>query len=166
MKRRDLRLFFFPSCHCIAFKVFLWPLWKHKLLFFFFLILIKVFVCRKALVPIVFCMWKHCAQVTGSAAWIFISIALNGALTFQGSNNFQHKAFCFQHRAIPLGLYILVARYSKCGLLFHCVRVCVLGNATHSDCAVVYTPRRRCSLQPVPAFQRQKQRAQPYAATS
>lgn len=88
-----------------------------------------MFLClsRKALVPhhCALCVWKRRAHVAGSVAWICISITLNSALTFQGSNNFQHKAFCFQSRAIPL--YILVAHYSKCGLLFHCasVRVCL-----------------------------------------
>ncbi len=86
---------------------------------------------HKSTITSVLCMWKHCAQVTGSAVWIFISIALNSALNFQGSNNFQHKVFCFQIWAIPLGRFILVAHYSKCGLLFHHVCVCVWGETPH-----------------------------------
>lgn len=107
---------------------------------------VKLFICRKPPTNILCSVYESDAHnFTGSAAWIFISIALNSTLTFQGSNNFQHKAVCFQSWAIPLALYILVAHYGKCGLLFHCACVRVWGNATHSDCAVVYTARRRCS---------------------
>lgn len=46
---------------------------------------------------------------TGNSLQIPISIALNGArffFFFQESNNFQHKALCFQSLTIPLSLYI------------------------------------------------------------